>query len=101
MQPAKSFPGYDAAGRAPSPRPSLQSDFLAGFLLFHITTIIKTPTTRERTDSDRNLLIMGTFKRHCHEKRNLGRVSEKQTRWPEAQTAAASHKHTPQEPAAS
>lgn len=46
MLPAKPFPGYAAAGWAPSPHLSqlgLQSDFLAGFLLFHITTITKTP----------------------------------------------------------
>ena len=47
---AKSSPGYDAVEWVPSPHLSqlgLQSDFLAGFRLFHITTIIKTPTTRE------------------------------------------------------
>lgn len=65
----------------------LQSDFLAGFLLFHITTIIKTPTMKERTDSARKLLIMGTFKTHCSEKQNLSRASDKQFCCPEAQTA--------------
>lgn len=45
---AKSFPGYDAAGWVPSPQLGLHSDFFTGFLLFHITTIMKTPTTRER-----------------------------------------------------
>lgn len=47
----KVFPGCAATGWAPSPHFSqlgLQSDFLAGFLLFHITTIMNTPTTREK-----------------------------------------------------
>ena len=98
MLQAKSSPGYDAVEWVPSPHLSqlgLQSDFLAGFRLFHITTIIKTPTTRERTDSARKLLITGTFKTHCSEKQNLSRASKKQFRCPEAQTAKVTHKHTP------
>lgn len=52
----KVFPGCAATGWAPSPHFSqlgLQSNFLAGFLLFHITTIMNTPTTRERRFSQK------------------------------------------------
>lgn len=42
--------GRGAAGWGPPPhlsQPAPYSDFLAGFLLFHVTTIIKTPATGE------------------------------------------------------
>ena len=61
---AKPFAGCDAAGRAPSPHVSLlglQSDFLAGFLLFHITTMIKTPATRQKNRFSQKTSNYGHF----------------------------------------
>lgn len=80
---SKPFPGCDTAARASSPRfpqLGLQSDFWAGFLLFHITTIIKMPAMRESTDSARELPITGAFKTQCSDKKNLSRANEKQFR---------------------